>query len=701
MKKFKRFAALVICMVMLLTLNTSVFGAVLDTVESSETVSGYRMGAFRVIDSAFTWKGMSHTHMIMTTAVRISDNRGYTGFCLNAGKYWGENSSISISSDSQLDPADAKNKEIIKAVNYWYQNIFTDNGSMIDASKITPAIALKYAIIQCYIWGIIEDGSFTSKDTAIQVTEIAATLGGKNFGSSYYGYTNQSEDTVLAEARTLITSIKAHNPTTYADVLVSQSSGNQDAAFIISDRRMEEYGDILLYKTDKYDSPLQYITFSVYSDRTCTQHVATGTTDADGEVMFKNLVANKTYYVREVGVGPNGVVLSDMIYPVTVIANTTTGAGSGKIVNENWEGSVEVTKQDEKGVKLSGAEFTVYAWSGSDYSNKVGTLTESGTGVYTISGLTWIPTNQGRFKVVETKAPEGYYPDFSESFILTADNQKFTFTATNEEISLKVVKKDASSEDIFLAGAEFTLYEWNGSSYNTTAYGMLTDNGDGSYEYNGLRYTATNNGKYKLVETKSPAGYCGSWTEEIQIFENNIVIEMQAYNQSTKVQISKKSITTQEELPGATLQIINKSGEVVEEWISGTEPHYIEAKLIAGATYTLREIIAPDGYMVANDIEFTVNSDGTLNEVVMFDEAEPEATEPTILVTPEPEEPTITVTPEPDGPTFFVTPESEKPNMPATPADPDTPATGDVNVFVSVVIAVFALTAVFILRRIY
>ena len=701
MKKFKRFTALVICVVILLTVNTSVFGAVLDTVESPETVSGYRMGAFRVIDSVFTWKGMSHTHMIMTTAVDIATNKGYTGFCLNAGKYWGENSSVSISSDSQLDPADAKNKEIIKAVNYWYQNIFTDNGSMIDASKITPTIALKYAVIQCYIWGIIEDGSFTSKDTVTQADEIAVALGGKNFGSSYYGYTNQSEDTVLAEAQTLINAIKTHNPTTYADVLVSQSSGNQDAAFIISDRRMEEYGDILLYKTDKYGSPLQYITFSVYSDRICTQHVASGTTDAYGEVVFKNLVANRTYYVREVGVGPNGVVLSDTIYPVTIVANTTTGVDSGKIVNENWEGSVEVTKQDENGVKLSDAEFTIYAWTGYDYTNKVGTLTESSTGVYTISGLAWTQINQGRFRVVETKAPEGYYPDFSESFILTADSQKFSFTATNEEISLKVVKKDASSENIYLAGAEFALYEWNGSSYNTTAFGILTDKGDGSYEYKGLRYTATNNGKYKLVETKSPAGYCGNWTQEIQISGNNIVVEVQVYNESTKVLISKKSITTQDELPGATLQVIDKCGEVVEEWISTTKPHYIEAKLIAGATYTLREIIAPNGYLMANDIEFTVNSDGTVKEVVMFDEAEPKAVEPTILATPEPDEPETSLTPEPDEPEISATPEPETPNIPATPADPDTPATGDVNIFISVVIAVSALAAVFILRRIY
>ena len=46
----------------------------------------------------------------------------------------------------------------------------------------------------------------------------------------------------------------------------------------------------------------------------------------------------------------------------------------------------------------------------------------------------------------------------------------------------------------------------------------------------------------------------------------------------------------------------------------------IEGKLIAGKEYTLKEIIAPEGYEIANEIKFTVNDDGTVTEVVMYDE---------------------------------------------------------------------------------
>lgn len=102
---------------------------------------------------------------------------------------------------------------------------------------------------------------------------------------------------------------------------------------------------------------------------------------------------------------------------------------------------------------------------------------------------------------------------------------------------------------------------------------------------------------------------------------------------TTKVKISKRDITTDKELPGATLQIIDEDGNVVEEWVSADEAHLVEGKLIAGKEYTLREIIAPDGYEIANEIKFTVNEDGSVTEVVMYDELTPDLeTPPTVII---------------------------------------------------------------------
>ena len=71
----------------------------------------------------------------------------------------------------------------------------------------------------------------------------------------------------------------------------------------------------------------------------------------------------------------------------------------------------------------------------------------------------------------------------------------------------------------------------------------------------------------------------------------------------TKVSISKTDITDGKEIEGAKLQILDQDGEVVESWTTGEE-HLIE--YLPVGTYTLHEEAAVDGYIVANDVEFTV-----------------------------------------------------------------------------------------------
>ena len=89
----------------------------------------------------------------------------------------------------------------------------------------------------------------------------------------------------------------------------------------------------------------------------------------------------------------------------------------------------------------------------------------------------------------------------------------------------------------------------------------------------------------------------------------------------TCVKISKADITTHEEIPGAALRVLDKDGNVVDEWVSEDTPHYIETVLVAGETYTLEENLVPDGsgYVPANAIQFTVEDDGKVQHVFMQD----------------------------------------------------------------------------------
>ena len=100
-------------------------------------------------------------------------------------------------------------------------------------------------------------------------------------------------------------------------------------------------------------------------------------------------------------------------------------------------------------------------------------------------------------------------------------------------------------------------------------------------------------------------------TEEVD--EYDVAEEM--FDDVTKVKISKTDITGDVEIPGAKLTILDKDDQVVESWISTSEPHYVE-KLPIGK-YTLREEQAPKGFILSNDVTFEVADTGEVQMVAM------------------------------------------------------------------------------------
>ena len=129
-------------------------------------------------------------------------------------------------------------------------------------------------------------------------------------------------------------------------------------------------------------------------------------------------------------------------------------------------------------------------------------------------------------------------------------------------------------------------------------------------------------GTYTLTETIAPDGYVLS-EETISFTLSADKLEASAvmYNSKkapTKVIISKQDITTGEELPGAHLVLKDKDGNIIDEWVSGDKPHELTS-LKPGETYILTETLQPDGYVLNTEsIEFTVNEDGTVTTVVMY-----------------------------------------------------------------------------------
>ncbi len=142
---------------------------------------------------------------------------------------------------------------------------------------------------------------------------------------------------------------------------------------------------------------------------------------------------------------------------------------------------------------------------------------------------------------------------------------------------------------------------------------------DGNYEITDLPI-----GKYELQEIKTLNGLVLDETIYDVIFiQQDITTKIyteikEISNNTTTFEFSKTDITGDKELVGAKLSVLDKSGNVVDSWISGERSHKISG-LTVGETYILREEIAPDGFVRATDIEFRVKNTKEIQKVTMID----------------------------------------------------------------------------------
>lgn len=143
-----------------------------------------------------------------------------------------------------------------------------------------------------------------------------------------------------------------------------------------------------------------------------------------------------------------------------------------------------------------------------------------------------------------------------------------------------------------------------------------------------------------LVEEAAESGESDKEPDKKQEEENTDPVKIEVVEMEddvTKVRISKKDITTREELPGAVLELYNENQDLVETWVSTNTPHYIERLPIG--TYRLVEKEAPSGYGYAEDVIFQISDTDEIQTVEMLDdvskEEEPETSEETPKETPE------------------------------------------------------------------
>lgn len=259
----------------------------------------------------------------------------------------------------------------------------------------------------------------------------------------------------------------------------------------------------------------------------------------------------------------------------------------------------------------------------------------------------------GKYTLREETAPAGY---------LVAEDVLFTVkdTGVEQKVEMKddYTKVEITKSDITdgkpVIGAKLTIFDQDGKEVES----WVTEERPHYIEKLPV-------GEYTLREVTAPDGYLRAEDVKFTVKDTGEIQKVAMKDDYTKVEISKQDITNSKEIPGAKLTIFDKDGKEVESWVSEDKPHYIE-KLPVGE-YTLREVTAPDGYEVAEDVKFTVAETGVIQTVVMKDapKKQPETT-------PTTEKPTT-----PDNPTNPTNPSTPTTSTETPKETPTTPKTGD------------------------
>ena len=295
-------------------------------------------------------------------------------------------------------------------------------------------------------------------------------------------------------------------------------------------------------------------------------------------------------------------------------------------------------------------------------------------------------TNSGNYIVKELRAPLGYYVNeepmevtftYDGEALMVLDN-----TCANTPTEMWVSKRDLTNDEE-LPGATLAIKDADG---NTMTTWVSTNE---PHRVTGLHfgdpytlteicaadgYALANDIVFRLLQKTdvdgNPLDECEvyylttknilfwKWEDWVLLDDATVIMR----DDITKVKISKVDITTNEELPGAELVIKDTDDIEIERWISTSEPHYVE-KIPAG-DYVLTEITAPNGYKIAESINFAVLPTGEVQTVVMKD-AHEDGPHDTPSHTPEPT-PGTTPAPTPEVPVIPTATPAPQPSIPQT-----------------------------------
>lgn len=393
-----------------------------------------------------------------------------------------------------------------------------------------------------------------------------------------------------------------------------QVKANETASQVIVDEKPT--AKLIVNKTITYRANMDKKLVSVkdYSGITFKLSAKEDIVDqADGKVVYKKGQEVKQFNLKSTGNAEvsglplgtyelqeiktlDGLVLDITKYEVkfTRKDDITKVYTQTKEINNNTT-IVEFSKQDITGDKeLEGAKLSVI-----DEKGKVVDTWVSTKNTHKIEGLVVGKT----YTLREEIAPEGY---------TKATDVKFKVENTNKVQKVTMVDKIVTMKKTDIGGAEVEGAKLSVTDVETNE---VVDSWTSTKEDHIIKGLEEGK-KYILHEEYAPDGYVVASDVEFEVTKNKETQKVEMIDK--RVSVTKTDLTTSEELEGAELIVTDEDGNVIDQWISTKEPHYVVG-LEENKTYTLTEITAPNGYEVAESITFMVSEDKETQHIEMKD----------------------------------------------------------------------------------
>ena len=348
-------------------------------------------------------------------------------------------------------------------------------------------------------------------------------------------------------------------------------------------------------------------------------------TDENGQFTFPEKLKYGVYYLEEVN-APEGYLKGELLQFEVKEGAVWNQPLVVKYFDKNAMGKIQIKKIDaETKEKLSGAVFEVRASEDIVTPDQTVRIKKGEVAETLIVGEDGTALSKelyiGKYEIQETKQPDGYvldpkcyeveikYQDQNTPVVLTE------ISIPNEPTKVRLVKSEKGSETP-LSGV--TFHFWKKGKENEKR--EVTTEKDGTILLEQLLP-----GTYCFQEIRTLPGYILDPAVYEVVVEADGTINgekeeiLNVENDYTKVEFTKHDRASGKVLEGGRYQITDLSGNVVDEWKGKTTPHLTE-KLLPGTEYIFKEIEAPSGYLVAEDVRFTVANTEEIQKVRMEDE---------------------------------------------------------------------------------